>query len=263
LNITLHNLKVSIIIAIKSLILKKLINLFLRKLGYELKTISSHNHSQSKLLAEGFPEYLKESRKAGMDVNDFINSKLGNPAYDIQIILKKELSEFKSPIFCELGVGTGRWTKEIIKILHDSQDWKIYAVDHSEWIVDFLKNYFINEKNVIPLLNDGLTLPFPDNNFLDLIFCQGMFIELKLSNIMSYAFEFSRTLKPNGIAVFNYIDLKTDNGWNHLRKQSTILSSCFTYHTTETIDRIFTEAGFVKIKSLLLGNSTYSYFRKL
>lgn len=242
--------------------LKSLANIFLRKLGYELKKISSIKINSGKKLAEGFPEYLHEAEKAGIDVNDYINSKLGNPVNDLEIILSRELNEIKNPVICELGVGTGRWTREIISMIKHNTEWKIYLVDHSDWITEFLKVYFKNEKNISPMLNDGLTLPFPEGDFLDLIFCQGTFIELKLSCIVSYASEFHRTLKKNGIAVFNYIDLNTENGWNHLQRQSKIPSSCFTYHTTQTIDKIFSNAGFGKIRSILLGNSTYVYFRK-
>lgn len=242
--------------------MKKLINLFLNKLGYELKYISPSKIRAGKHLAEGFPEYLREAENAGTDVNDYINSRLGNPANDLEIILNKELKEIKDPVLCELGVGTGRWTREIINTIRHNSSWKIYLVDHSGWIIEFLKLYFKNEKNIIPLLNDGRILPFQEKNFLDLIFCQGMFIELKLSAIASYASEFQRTLKKDGIAVFNYIDLNTENGWNHMLKESNNPSSCFTYHSGQTIERIFTDSGFEKIKSILLGNSTYAYFRK-
>ena len=242
--------------------LKSLINIFLKKLGYEVKKIPSNKISKGKKLAEGFPAYLQEAENAGIDVNDYINSKLGNPANDLDIILRRELTEIKNPVICELGVGTGRWTREIISLIKNNSNWKIFLVDHSDWIIEFLKAYFKNDKNVLPMLNNGSTLPFPERDFLDMIFCQGMFIELKLSNIVSYADEFNRTLKKNGIAVFNYIDLNTENGWNHLMKQSKIPASCFTYYTTKTIDTIFSNAGFMKFKSVLLGNSTYAYFRK-
>lgn len=238
---------------------KTLINKILNKTGFELKRL---NTSSGKRLAEGFPSYLAEADKSGVDVNDHINSKLGNPEYDLGIILYPILKELKNPAVCELGVGTGRWSREIIKELKNNSSWQLFLVDHSGWIVNFLNKYFEEEKNVFPVLNDGRTLPFKEDNFLDLIFCQGTFIELNLVRIVSYCSEFHRVLKQNGIAVFNYISLDTDNGWNHLLTQSAKSESCFTYHSSQTIDRIFIEKRFEKINSLLLGNSTYVYFRK-
>lgn len=172
------------------------------------------------------------------------------------------MEELENPVICELGIGTGRWTREIIKKLNNKTGWKIYLADHSEWIIEFLKNYFKDEDRIIPVQNDGRSLSFAGNDFFDIIFSQGMFIELNLSTIVSYSIEFHRTLKPGGLAAFNYINLNSTEGWNHLLINSQIADSCFTYYASETIDNIFFQTGFEKINSILLGNSTYDYFRK-
>lgn len=209
--------------------------------------------------AEGFPRYLKEANKIGMDVNDWIEQKLGWP--EALPILKKVAFPYyrDDSIVCELGVGTGRWARHILTKLANGY---LYLVDHSPWIVNFLREYFQSNSKVSVYLNDGHSLPFPNDSWIDFVFSDGTFIELNLSFFYLYAQEFFRVLKPSGYCVFDYIDITTPEGWKFFKTQSKQACNRFTYHTPEAVDKVFSGAGLKIIKRHQIGKSMYLVVRK-
>lgn len=243
--------------------MKVLIKNIFGRFGYELRKKRKEITKVSTRKAEGFPEWLRKAEEAGMDVNDYICSKMGSPVPTLEMFVFPYLKGIKDPVFCEIGIGTGRWSRDIAEELRKNGDWKLYLIDHSPWIINFLANYFEKEKNIIPLLNDGLTLPIEESRSVDIAFSNGTFIEFNLPTICSFSLEFKRVLKKNGYAIFNYIDIDSEVGYKHMAGQSEVLNSCFTYHNASTIDRIFTDAGFELIVRQVLGNSTYVVFRKI
>ena len=242
--------------------MKILIKDLFNKFGYELKRKKIAVNSVNVRKAEGYPDWLKKAQEAGMDVNDYINSKMSTPKLTLEKFVLPCFKEITNPVFCEIGIGTGRWSRDIATELKKNKDWKLYLIDHSPWIINFLENYFEKEKNIIPVLNDGLTLPIEESESVDIIFSNGTFIEFDLQTICSYSHEFKRVLKKNRHVIFNYIDIDSSVGYEHMKKQAGIINSCFTYHSASTIDRIFSEDGFDLILREVLGNSTYVIFRK-
>jgi SAM-dependent methyltransferase len=209
--------------------------------------------------AESLPFYVSQATKAGMDINDYLEKyeHWGNA----ESLLKSEVFPLiqANCNVCELGPGTGRFSRHLAKFLSNG---KLHLIDHSPWLEKFLRNYFKDEKNVFIYSGTGHSIPFEDSTF-DLIFASGVFIELSLQLIYCYSQEFNRTLKPGGHAILDYFDISTEDGWKHLKKMQFGPHSGFTYHTTETIDRIFISAGFEVIKRRFTGASTYIILRKL
>lgn len=209
--------------------------------------------------AEGFPEYLLEAKKLNMDVNDWIEQRLGWEAALplLEQIVFPRLRE--DSVVCELGAGTGRHARHIAPRLTRGE---LHLVDYSPWTVAFLRSYFQANPRVFVYLNDGCSLPFLNDSGTDLIFSNGTFIELKLGLFYLYSREFFRVLKPGGYCVFDYIDVTTPEGWDHLATWSKEYGSCFTYHTPETIDKVFVSAGFEIVGRHQSGKSTYLTVRK-
>ncbi|HSE39232.1 MAG TPA: methyltransferase domain-containing protein [Acidobacteriota bacterium] len=209
--------------------------------------------------AESLPYYTSQAAKAGMDINDWLEKyeDWGNA----ESLLKAEvfpLIQTTSNV-CELGPGTGRFSRHLAKYLSDG---KLHLIDHSPWLEKFLRNYFKDAPNVFIYRGTGHSIPFEDSTF-DLILASGVFIELSLQLIYCYSQEFYRTLKSGGYVIMDYFDISTEDGWKHLKKMQFGPHSGFTYHTTETIDRIFISAGFEVIKRRFTGASTYIILRKL
>ncbi len=215
----------------------------------------------SKNRAENFPKWLEEANSAGVDVNDYINSKVGNPKELLDRIAFPYLTNEANTIL-KVGPGTGRFAREFIEVIKERKGWKIYLIDHSTWAITFLTKYFAHYENVVPILNDGLHFPGVKDNSVDMIFSNGVFIELSLPRFYTYCNESFRTLKPGGYLIFNYIDLEYDKAWEHMHKFSENPKFSFSYHSSKAVDRIFLEKGFRLVNRSLIGNSTYVVYQK-
>src|SRR5258708_11617729 len=110
-------------------------------------------------------------------------------------------------------------------------------------MVRFLDSYFGTASNVHAHVNDGQSLPFERQAWLDLVFSANTFVELKLGVIWLYAREFARALKPGGFAVVDYVDPTTSDGWQHLVTQGADMAPVYTFHAPEVVDRVFESAG--------------------
>ncbi|MGI9146661.1 MAG: class I SAM-dependent methyltransferase [Chloroflexota bacterium] len=225
----------------------------LAPLGYELR---------DRVLSErpeGFAGYLAAARAAAMDVNDFEEQQLG------WRLPRPTLDEIAYPYLrqdskvCEIGPGTGRWSRHILPQIPRGE---LHLVDPSPWMVRFLDGYFRQTPNVHAHLNDGQSLPFQQQAWLDLIFSANAFVELKLGVIWLYAREFCRALKPGGYAVVDYVDPTTREGWEHLMAQPADLAGVYTFHAPQVIDRVFQEAGLSIERRYQVGKSTFVVTRR-
>ncbi len=233
----------------------------LSKFGYQIVKKQPNLEGVSRNRAENFPKWLDEANAAGKDVNDFINSKVGNPTELLEKIVYPYFTDSTDTVI-EVGPGTGRFSREILKKLEFRKGRKLFLVDHSQWIVTFLTQYFEKEDDVESIQNDGLSFPGIPDSCADLIFSNGVFIELNLSRFYTYCNESYRTLKPGGYLIFNYIDLEFDQAWEHMRKFSENPRFSFSYFTSSVIDRVFLEKGFRLVSRSLIGNSTYVVYQK-
>lgn len=230
---------------------KRAADLALRPLGLETKLRRIDEK------AEGFPGYLAEAREAGMDVNDWEEEKLGwlKPLP----ILEQVLFPYLRPDsrVCEIGPGTGRWSRHIADRVPRGE---VHLVDHSPWMVSFLRRYFAARPHVQAHLGTGFVLPFQRDSWLDVVFATGTFVALKLGVIYQYAHDFQRVLTPGGHVVLDYIDPTSAEGWQHL--ESRVLADVYTFHAPEVLDRVFASAGFALVKRQQVHKSTYVVYQK-
>jgi SAM-dependent methyltransferase len=222
-------------------------------LGYELR---------NRLLSErpeGFPAYLEAAVRAGMDVNDYEEQRLGwrlpRPTLD-EVVFPYVRQD---SAVCEIGPGTGRWSRHIVERVPQGE---LHLVDPSPWMVRFLTLYFGTAPNVTVHLNDGQSLPFERQAWLDLIFSANTFVELKLGMIYLYARDFSRALKPGGYAVVDYVDPMTPEGWEHLTTQPADMAPVYTFHAPQVIDSVFNAAGLQLERRYQVGKSTFVVARR-
>jgi SAM-dependent methyltransferase len=220
----------------------------LRPFGYEVR---------DKVLSErpeGFPGYLAQATRLGMDVNDYEEQRLGwrLPRPTLDEVLYPYLRADSA--VCEIGPGTGRWSRHILERIPDGE---LHLVDPSRWMVRFLSHYFAARPNVHAHISDGQSLPFAQAESLDAIFSANTFVELKLGVIYVYARDFARVLKPGGHVVIDYIDPTTDEGWQHLLTQGPDMAGVYTFHAPETIDRVFDWVGLNIERRYQVGKSTF------
>jgi len=222
--------------------------LLARRLGYELRPWRVDEKS------EGFVGYVTEAQRAGMDVNDWEEHVLGwvpaLPALE-RMVFSAMRADWR---VVEIGPGTGRFSRYLAERLSSGE---LRLVDHSPWLVSFLRTYFRENPRVSVTLNDGYTLPFDEVGWADLVFSAGTLIALKLGAIELYAREFARVLKSGGRVIFDYIDPETPEGWRHLTSQTSYLRSVYTYHTASAIEKVFKSAGFRIGDRCQDGKSTY------
>jgi SAM-dependent methyltransferase len=224
-------------------------SLVARQFGYKLVPWRADDKS------EGFEGYVQRAQAASMDVNEWQEQVLGwvpsLPALERVVFpcLKPDWQVI------EIGPGTGRFSRYVAQHLSDGG--QLHLVDHSPWLIEFLRTYFANCPNVSVALNDGYVLPFDKGDWADLVFSAGTLVALKLGAIELYAREFHRILKSGGRVIFDYIDPDTPEGWRHLTEQTPFLRSVYTYHTASAIDKVFGSAGFRIGARVQDGKSTY------
>ena len=233
--------------------LKRFVRASINRLGYDVTRIPT---LQPDPKCEGFDRYLAAAQKAGLDVNDWIETVLKwEPALPILTELVFPYLHDNSCV-CEIGPGTGRHARYIIPRI--SGGGALHLFDHSTWVQNFLRHYFAVNENVVVHDFDGWMLDMPDNS-TDLVFSNGTFIELNLNTILIYSQEFWRICRRRAHVIFDYIDISTEEGWRFLESQP---GDCFTYHCGSTIDKVFTDRGFIVVKRLQVGKSTYVVFTK-
>ena len=234
---------------------KSIINIsrnFAKKYGYEIVKIQ--NKKKIDLKAEAHPAYMKEAAEAGMDINDYHEIRLGfvESLPLLNEIVFPVIDKLKEPLIIELGPGSGRWSRHIIRKVKSNGGGGIILVDHSEWIVDFLRGYFKNvSDNKLSLTFskcDGFKLPENTKNLsADLIFASNTFVALGIYFYYTY---------------FDYIDLNTEGGWNFLKQKTKEGLNYYAYYTFEAVDKVFRDAGFEYISRHNYGKSTYLIYRK-
>lgn len=208
---------------------------------------------------DGFPAYHAAARRVGVDVNDWIERELGwMPALPIleQLVFPLLSSDF---VVCEVGVGTGRWSRHIAPRIPNGE---LVLVDKSQWIVNFLTDYFRGHSNVRAVVCDGASLPFDKNEWMDMVFSQGLFITLKLGHIHRYLLDFARALKIGGYAVFDFIDPGTEEGWAFMEREYAAAYDVFTYNSRAAVAKCCNAAGLEVLRSREIGKSTYFVTRK-
>jgi ubiquinone/menaquinone biosynthesis C-methylase UbiE len=202
-----------------------------------------------------------DAKKAGMDVNDFIEKDHNKPALaELQALAFPHISS--SSVVCELGPGTGCYTRRLLEKVTDGT---VHIVDFDEYTIEFLKQYFKGNPRALYHLNSGYTLPAELSDSVDLVFASSVFTGTTLTYTCAYIDEFARVLKPGGFAVFDYFDVAADEGWNNLMENMAKRRPIFNYnyHATSTIDKLLTRAGLTIVERRpSVRGSTYVTARK-
>jgi len=194
-------------------------------------------------------EWVEEAQREGMAVNDYIEKDQRKPALsELESLVFPHLS--KASIVCELGPGTGVYTRYLSRLITDGE---LHVIDSDSNAIEFLRKHLPANPAVRLYVNSGTSLPFEHRDWVDLAFCASMFTGGNLSYFCRYVDEFARVLKSGGHCVFDYFDVCTEQGWQGLQRNMARKRPIFAYayHCTETIDKVLNSRGF-----RVLGRST-------
>jgi len=98
--------------------------------------------------------------------------------------------------FLELGCGTGRETQYFKDVFYS-----MHALDYSQNMIDKAKFKIKDNFSIDFISNDGCDIPFPDNYF-DIIYSYIVLQHCHREVVLSYFREAQRSLKSDGIFMF-------------------------------------------------------------
>jgi ubiquinone/menaquinone biosynthesis C-methylase UbiE len=206
-----------------------------------------------------YVDFCREAAKLGMDVNDYLEQNLEWTR--VRPLVERAVLPYlrSDSTVCELGPGTGRWSREVLKALPEG---RLELVDQSPWFVNFLTDYFQSDPRVHIHQNNGHTLPFPERS-IDLVLSFGTFLGLKVGTVYRYAAQFHRVLRPGGHFVLEYLDPETPEGWKWLMEQfeGHDHPGSLTCYTPKIMAALFSEAGLeiVRDERVILWQPDYPF----
>ena len=100
----------------------------------------------------------------------------------------------------EIGPGGGRWTTELIA----SKPSELHLVDLTRTALDLCSERFGELPGLQLHQNDGATLPFLDDDSIDLLWSFDVFVHIEKPEVASYFAEFARVLRPGAKGIVHY-----------------------------------------------------------
>jgi SAM-dependent methyltransferase len=102
-------------------------------------------------------------------------------------------------VVLEIGPGAGRWTIELQK-----RTKKLIGIDISETSVRECRSRFVSVSNVDFRLGNGFDLEGVPDASIDAIWSFDVFVHINRPELLSYAREFARVLKPGGVDIIHH-----------------------------------------------------------
>lgn len=206
-----------------------------------------------------FPDLARQAAEKGLDVNDYEDGLEGwIPA---EPLVEEHLGPHLLPEAraCEIGPGTGRWARHVAPRVQ-----ALHLVDHSPWLVQFLRSYFARDEKVRVHQGNGTRLDGIPDGGLSLVYAVGTFVALKLGVIQSYAREMARVLAPGGACVMDYIDIRRPEAWDWLQANSSSpeYAEIYAYHDGAVVHRVFEAAGLAVERDTPAGYNSFLQVRK-
>ncbi len=163
----------------------------------------------------------------------FFGDRWGIP--DEDSVLEKIRDNFIIPLvnenktIVEIGPGGGRWTKYLLNCD------KLYLVDISAKMFEYLKKRFNSRPNIKFCLTDGSTFPGVPKNSVDLVLSMATFVHLEIDLIEQYLRNMKIILKDQSDVVIEYPEMK---------KSEAAKNPGFAKNTAETMRKLVRNQGF-------------------
>jgi len=212
----------------------QLINRMLKHLGAEIvRWQPSHYWDKT------FKESIERAKRENRDPNEVLEEKWSNTVPYLEKYIYPYFK--KHSVVCEIGAGTGRFSRQIIGRCR-----KLYLVDNSPFVCNFLKNYYRGWKDTVEvILCNECQLPQIPSHSVNLVFSVGTFVHLDLEQFYGYFLEVARILHKGGVASIHYANIMNPRGIDFFKKTlpTTFKKSMFRFHHSETIHKLAEDAG--------------------
>ncbi len=177
---------------------RKKLNAILGLFGFQLLRPNERTHIKS---FQPFGHTLKEARKAGLSVGDYIDLKFQVPGATQSTI--DRLTAFgifgdKVHRVCEVGPGSGRYLEKVQRLCATSS-YEIYETDQdwSDWLA---RTYNARAHDA-----DGATLRETANGSIDLVHAHKVLVYLPFVATCQYFDEMVRVARNGGSIVFDIV----------------------------------------------------------
>jgi SAM-dependent methyltransferase len=188
-----------------------------------------------------FENWIRVGKVEGRDPNDIGDEMWQGSAAPAA---KSRYLPFIHPhsVVLELGPGTGRYTRHVIGRCR-----KMILVDSSalacQWLGEYLRGKGSFEIHHI----EKPAFPQISSRTVDFAFAHGVFEHLDLDDTLWFIEEFSRLLLPGSHAVFNFNNIMSPGGIQHLLRHrgEPGTTNPFRFYHPETMQALVETAGLV------------------
>jgi ubiquinone/menaquinone biosynthesis C-methylase UbiE len=146
----------------------------------------------------------------------------------------------------EIGPGAGRWTEVLQRVAGH-----LIAVDVSDRCIELCRKKFGGCDNLELFANDGVGLPFVDDDSIDSVWSFDVFVHINSAQVEGYVKELKRVLKHRACGVIHHgNDAGIHGGW-----RSNLTSERFTEilesHGFQVLERIaeWQDGGHFKVSN--------------
>jgi ubiquinone/menaquinone biosynthesis C-methylase UbiE len=173
-----------------------------------------------------------------VDPNDVGDLGWGDPLPHIQ----KRYLPWIGPdsVVLELGPGTGRVTRHVI-----GRCGEMILVDYSRFVCDWLEKYLAGKGRFRVCCIDRPAMPMVADDSVDFAFAYGVFEHIGLDDMCWFLGEFDRVLRPGGRVSFNFDNVMSPGGIEHLleMRREPGHANVFRFYHPETVCRLAEVAG--------------------
>lgn len=177
-------------------IMRPVVNLILRRFGYELVRISK--------MGGGYIDAVETVHAASLrdqSVCEYVESLWDQGGWTDRVIeeMQKAGSLFSCDRVCEIGPGSGRYLERVLKRISPKQ-YDIYEIA-DDWAT-YLEDAYT--PTVVPQPTDGRTLKHTLSESCGLVHAHGVFVYLPFLQVFEYFAEMVRVCAPCGYVVFDF-----------------------------------------------------------
>jgi SAM-dependent methyltransferase len=200
----------------------------LRPLGFTLRASLSWDTA--------FRDWIATAEATGRDPNDVGDEKWATDE------LRMALDRWYLPAvedatsILELGPGTGRLTRHIV-----DKGATVTAFDRSPFVCEWMRKY-LPQVEMVQISECRLPVA---RGTADLFLAHGVFEHFLIEEIFWFLEDAARALRPGGRAIFNFDNVMSDGGLEHILGTSRpSQSSVFRFHHPDAVARIALAAAF-------------------